>query len=492
MAEVTFGGLATGLPTDEIVEKLMAVQRRPLDRLASDKKYEATRLKAYGQLNTRLDDLRKAVDAMNITSEIRTTKISLSSEVAFTASSSGASSGGYTVAVAQLAKVQKDVSIGYTSQTDPTFGTGTLTVNGKAITVDATNNSLQGLMTAINAQAATTGVSATIISDGNGVNPHHLVLTGKDAATSFTVTSALTGGLGVELANQFTQDAQQAVTFIDGLKVVSNSNTISDVISGVTLNLAAISAQSSAGSPTPAEVTNGVDPWDWATPPTYVGTTMNVVADPTALKEKISAFVSSYNKVMEWISKGYETKTADDTTTTDATTKDTAKEEDILSDYLRGDSTVTSIKRGLQAILTDAVKGSGALHVMSDLGITTNKDGTLTLNSQKLDTAIASGLDGMVKLLAGEDNVNGVMKKFNSYLTDLTSSTKGMYADKKNRYKTRSERLDSQIAQKETLMEKIEKTMRARFNAMELLISNLNSQSGYLTQLSNLSNSGNK
>ncbi|MDP3479597.1 MAG: flagellar filament capping protein FliD [Desulfoprunum sp.] len=481
MAEITFGGLATGLPTDEIVTKLMALQRRPLDRLTSEKENEATRLKAYAQLNTRLDDLKKAADAMNITSEVRTTKVTLSSESAFTATSSNASTGSYNITVAQLAQAQKNVSIGYSSKTAATFGTGTLTVNGKAITIDSTNNSLQGLQSAINAQSTTTGVSATIINDGNGASPYHLVLTGKDASTSFLVGSALTGGLGVELTNQYTQDAQQAVTFIDGLKVTSNSNTITDVISGVTLNLSAASTKSYAGT---SEV--GVDSWDWADPPIYVATAMDVSADPTALKEKISTFVSSYNKIMDWINQGYETKTATDTTTTDTTTTATTTEEDILSDYLRGDSTVNSIKRGLQSILTDSVNGTGSLHILSDIGISTNKNGTITLNSSKLDTALEGGLDGMVTLLAGEDTVDGVMKKFNSYLVDLTSGTEGMYAEKKDRYKTRVERLDTQIAQKETLMEKIEQTMRARFNAMELLVSNLNSQSSYITQLSNM------
>jgi flagellar hook-associated protein 2 len=479
MAEITFGGLATGLPTDDIVTKLMAVQRRPIDRLESDKENEATRLKAYAQLNTRLAELKTAADAMNITSEVRTTKVNLSSESAFTATTSAANTGSYAISVAQIAQVQKNVSIGYGSKTAATFGTGTITVNGKAITIDSTNNSLQGLMTAINAESGTTGVNATIINDGNTTNPYHLILTGKDAATSYTVTSALTGGLGVELNITKTQDAKQAVLFIDGTKVVSNSNTVADVISGVTMTLNAASSKSYAGTP---EV--GVDPWDWADPPVYVDTMMNVVDDPGTLKEKISTFVSSYNRIMDWINQGYEIKTDADTTNTDSTTTDST-EEDILSDYLRGDSTVSSIKRSLQSILTDAVNSSGSKHILSDIGISTNKDGTLTLSSSKLDTALANGMDDMVKLLAGEDTVDGVMKKFNNYLVDLTSTTAGMYADKKDRYKTRVERLDAQIAQKETMMEKIEKTMRARFNAMELLVSNLNSQSSYLTQVTN-------
>ncbi len=480
MAEITFGGLATGLPTDDIVTKLMAVQRRPIDRLESDKEYEATRLKAYNQLNTRLADLKAAADAMNITSEVRTTKVSLSSESAFTASSTDASTGSYSISVAQIAQVQKNVSIGYASKTTASFGTGTVTVNGQAITIDSTNNSLQGLMSAINAQSATTGVNATIINDGNTVNPYHLILTGKDASTSYTATSQLTGGLGVELDITKTQDAKQAVLFVDGTKVVSNSNTVSGVISGITLTLNAASTKSYAGTP---EV--GVDSWDWVDPPVYVDTNMNVVADTETLKEKISTFVSAYNKVMNWINEGYEAKTDTDTAT-DTTTTDTSTEEDILSDYLRGDSTVRSIKQGLQAILTDSVNGSGSLHILSDVGITTNKDGTLTLSSSKLDAALEDGLDGMVTLLAGEDSIDGVMKKFNSYLINLTSTTQGMYAEKKDRYKTRVERLDTQIAQKETMMEKIEKTMRARFNAMELLVSNLNSQSSYITQITNM------
>lgn len=475
MAEVTFGGLATGLPTDDIVTKLMAVQRRPIVRLEKDKENEATRLKAYGQLNTRLDALKKAVDAMNITSEVRTTKVTLSSESAFTATASNASPGSYSFTVAQLAQAQKDVSIGYTSKTSATFGTGTLTVNGKAITIDATNNSLQGLMTAINTQSVTTGVNATIINDGNAATPYRLILTGKDAATNFTVTSALTGGLGVELDTTKTQDAQQAVIFLDNTKIVSNSNTIADVISGVTLSLNAASTKSYAGTP---EL--GVDSWNWVDPPKYVATTMNVVADPSALKEKISTFVSSYNKVMEWINQGYDTKTA-----TDATKTDDSKEEDILSDYLRGDSTVRSVKQHLQSILTNSVNVSGSFHVLSDVGITTNKNGTLNLSSSKLDTALKNDSEGMVKLLAGEDTTDGVMKKFNSYLVDITSGTKGMYADKKNRYTTRVSRLDSQIAQKEMLMEKFEKTMRTRFNAMEQLVSSLNAQGSYLTQVTN-------
>lgn len=476
MAEVTFGGLATGLPTEDIITKLMAIERRPLDNLEADKTYETTRLKAYGQLNTRLNELREAVGAMNLTSEVRTTKATVSSETAFTATSTNAIPGSYNVVVKQLAQVQKDVSaIGYASNSTSLFGIGTITVNGKAISMNAANNSLQGLSAAINAVTEDTGVSASIINDGSGGSTaYHLVLTGKDASTAFTVTSDLKDGADVAIpfATTSTQVAQQAQLTVDGIAVSSNSNTITGVIAGVTLNL-------NATSPIP----------DPAQPTVYTATKLDIVADPSALKEKISTFVSSYNKVMEWIAEGYTDKTATDTT--DSTDTETDKKEDVLSDYLRGDATVNSIKRGLQSLLSDVVKGSGSLHILGEIGISTAKDGTLLVNNTKLDAALEGGLDNMTKLLAGEDGVAGVMQKFNTYLLNATSATKGMYAEKRERYESRVERMDSQIANKTTMIDKIEARLKARFNAMELLISNLNSQSGYLTQLSNLSNSEN-
>ena len=89
MAEISFGGLATGLPTEDLVDSLMAIERRPIDRLEADKEYESQRLKAYGQFNTRLDDLRSAVGNLNITSEVQTTSVRLSSEESISASSNG-------------------------------------------------------------------------------------------------------------------------------------------------------------------------------------------------------------------------------------------------------------------------------------------------------------------------------------------------------------------------------------------------------------------
>jgi flagellar hook-associated protein 2 len=485
MSDITFSGLASGVNTSDIITKLMAVERVPVDNLSKDKEAESNRLKAYGQFNTMLSDLKTSVSAMSLTSNVRTTTVALSSDSAFSATSNSAAIGSYNIAVTQLAQVQKSIVGGYASDSTSIFGTGTVNVNGTAITVDATNDSLQGLMSAINAVAGTTGVSASIINDGGSTaNPYHLVLTGKDAATEFNVTSELKASDGTTVIpfaaskNDAYQKAQTAIIQVDGVNVNSNSNTITAAISGITLNLKAISAISVPGSP-----------------PTYATTKMDISADTSSLKEKISTFVSSYNKIMDWISAGYakdiptittSTTTTDTTATTTTTTTPTDAQ---YSNILRGDASINSIKRGLQSLLTDVVNTSGSLHILGNIGITTSQDGTLNLNSSTLNTALNTNFDGVTKLLAGENTTDGVMKKFNSYLLNVTSATSGMYAEKRNRYTSKVSNLENQITQKTAQLDKSEAILKARFTAMELLVSNLNSQSTFLTQWTNSYNS---
>lgn len=470
---ITFSGLATGLDTDSIVTEIMALERAPIDRLEAKKTSQTERLEAFAQFKSRLDDLKSAVGDMSLTSQIRSTKVSLSSDDTISAESDSGAIGSYNISVAQLSQVQKTVSDAYSSKTESVLGTGTISINGTNINVTSENNSLAGLMESINAQSETTGVSATIINDGSGDTPYHLVLTGADASTSFTVTSDLTDASSdpIEFGTTDVQQAQQAVAFIDGIKIVSDTNTISDAISGVTINLNGVSNTSYAGTEEA-----GVDPWDWADPPVYGTTSMNIEADTSALKEKVTSFVTAYNGVMEWIASGY------DELGTSTVTADDGSEEELLGSVLRGDATINTVKRQLQNVLTSVVDNSGAFSILSEIGISTNLNGTLSQDNTKLDNALANNYDDLVALFSGDDDAAGVMKNFNSLLLDLTSSTQGVYATQKNAYDTAIDKLDSQIDLMEVRMDKRESILRSQFSAMEQLVSSLNAQGDYLTQ----------
>ncbi|KAF0188183.1 MAG: flagellar capping [Desulfobulbaceae bacterium] len=460
---ITFSGLATGLDTDKILTQLMEIERNPITRLETKKKNETARLEAYAQFKTTLDGLKTAVSDMTLTSQVRSNTVSVSGSAPFTATSANANSGSYNVSVKQLAQVQKTSSAGYTSQTDALLGNGTFTLSkggtDTVITVDSTNNSLLGLAAAINEQSATTGIKAAIINDGSAT-PYRLALTGVDSGTTFTTTNTLAP---TAMVTTTTQAAQQAEAYIDGIKVVSNSNTISGAISGVTLNLNGVSEA--------AVVPVTVPP----TPP-YKTSLLEIKSDTGALKEKLTNFVSSYNKTMDWILSGYAefggaTVPDDDPDTVD-----------LLGSVLRGDSSISSVKRGLQSALSSVINTSGSMKLLSELGITTQLNGTLSQNNVKMDAALADNFEGVVKLLAGEDSTDGVMKKFNSYLLTVTSGTTGLYATKKANYSLSAKRIDDQILNMEPRMVKKEARLRAQYTAMENIVSGLNAQGSFLTQ----------
>lgn len=475
MAGVTFGGLATGLATNDIITQLMELERQPLERLEAQKTSESDRLKAFSQLNDRLDGLRSAVSDIALTSQVRSGAVEVAENAPFSATSSGAAPGSYDIAVAQMAQLQKSVSAGFASQSDAVLGTGTLTIGGQVINVTSENNSLLGLREAINAVSEQSGVTATVINDGSEGSPYRLMLTGQDASTPFDSVFDLTdgGGTAVDVGMTQTRAAQEAVVYIDGVKVVSGNNVLDDVISGVTINLSQTSTMSYSGT---EEV--GVDPSEWADPPQYVSTMMTVKSDSEPLKEKLNTFVDSYNEIMDWISSGYPEFGA--VATSEAEVAD--GEEESLSHMLRGDSSVNGVKRRLQNLLTSVIDTGGSFKTLSQLGISTQQDGSLAVNEETFNEALDNNVDDVAKLLAGEGEIDGVMKKFKATLLDLTSYTTGLYAAKKDSYDTTITRLDANILRLEPLIEKRQETLQSQFNTMEQLVSTMNSQSNFLTQ----------
>jgi flagellar hook-associated protein 2 len=128
------------------------------------------------------------------------------------------------------------------------------------------------------------------------------------------------------------------------------------------------------------------------------------------------------------------------------------------------------------------VKNGGEFRILSEIGITTNLNGTLKQDNSKLDAALENNFDDMVYLLSGDDEADGVMKKFNSLLLDMTSSSQGMYAVQKTSYDSSVKKFDSQIDQMELRMTKREQILRSQFGVMEQLVSSLNAQGDFLTQ----------
>ena len=429
---ITFGGLATGIDTESIITELMQIERYPIDRLERDQAFYKSRLDAFSQLDEKLKTFLDKAEAIDTSHELNSPAVSSSSEgyLAATARSS-ADLGSYQVTVVDLAQQQKDVSQGYVDKSAASFGTGSinLTVDGVAnsISIDATNNSLDGIAQAIN--NADLGVSAAIINDGTGA-PYRLVLTGNSVSESFSLDGSNLGGGTAAPAMNNTQMARQAHIIIDGIDVYSDSNSV-DAVPGLSMEL--LKAD-------PAAITM-----------------LNVATDDEATGAKIQEFVDAYNEIITFIAGQRE------------------------ADW-GNDSAFRSIKRSLQDFIVTSQGGSGSFSTLSQLGFETQRDGTLSLNGARLNSALKDDYAGVISLFSGEAGVEGISAKFVSYLEGATNFTDGIYAGRKDSTDSTLRSIDKRIFSLEARLELKERTLRAQFSAMEGLVSSLSAQGDYLMQ----------
>lgn len=435
MASITFGGLASGLDTDSIISALMDIEKKPLTRLENDKSYLNTRLAAFSKFNDKLKAMESAFKDLDTTDEFRSYSATAASEEFFTVdANSSAKAGGYNIEVVSLARVQKSAGIGYASSTTSTFSAGTININSTAITVD-TGDTLATLVDKINAANtgdSATGVAAALINDGT-TNGYRIMLTGKDAATSFTATASGVAADGRALSFANTQTAQQATVKVDGLTIVSNSNTLKGAIPGVDLTLLKSNA-------------------------TGVSTSLNVDVDTDGVKAKLDAFVSAYNDIITFIDDQKDTSWAND-------------------------SGMKSVKRRLQNMLVENVGGTGNLNRLSEIGISTSKDdGTISLDSTKITKLISTDFQSLEKLFLGEEGVEGINEKFVNYLGGQTDSISGFYVSRKKSTESAIKGIERNIDNMQLRLEKREASMRAQFEALETMMSSLNATSNYLTQ----------
>ena len=448
MSSVTFGGLSSGMDTATIVEALMETENAPLERLELQQTINDEKLEAYSSFNDKLTALQSAAEDLAEADDLQSSKTSLSAEGVVSAESTGASvQGTYNIIVKQLSQVQKDVSSGFDSMAESVLGTGSITIgNGDdTATIDITsdNNNLKDFVTAVNKESETTGVTASLINDGSDSGNYRVVFSGGDAGNEFTISSTLTDTTG-DFTTSNTQAAQKALVEIDGIAIESDSNTLSDVIPGLSLTLDSVSDKDSEGN--------------------FETVRLSVEPDSDAMKEKVNTFINSYNGIIEYLNEG-----TDDT--------------DSLNSYLRNDSTVNGIKRKMQSILTSTFGGGGSMSMFSQAGISTQSDGTLEVDGSDLTEAIENNLTDFVNMFSGTDDEDGVMDKFITLMDASTDSIDGFYASKKESHDSTEKTLESQILRMETRLAKREDSLNSQFSAMEEMISSLNSQSSYFTSM---------
>ena len=368
MAQNAIFGINSNLDTGGIIDNLITLQRQPITIVEAKRALEEAKLLSFQDLKNRLQNFKSVVNTLNTESRFLSTIGTFSNnnstdtnKVATLATTSSATSGTFSLVVNNLARETKLVSSGFESTSSTVVkGILKLTVGGSTtkITIDESNNTLEGLRLAINNSG--TNIQATFLNDGSATNPVKLVVsatkTGVENAASASLTHSLFGA-GTIHPITFTeaQTAQDASFILDGVAVTKANNTVSDVISGTTLQL------ESAGS--------GI---------------ITLSPDEDAIKEKIQNYVDGFNEIMQHLSKEL------------ALTESTGETGVLFANF-----TVQNLQQTLREIITDKVIGvSGDFEYLSQIGIRTQSDGTLTINDGDLSTAIASSIENVTQLFS--------------------------------------------------------------------------------------------
>ncbi len=442
-------GIGSNIDVNSIVTQLMSIERQPLDALNQRKTIYSNELSAFGKISSDLSGLQSAASALKSADGFKIFSATAADPTYVTATAdSTATSGSHSITVTQLAQAQKLFSTTFGDTSTTAVGTGSLTFSNGAssfsVTLDSTNNTLDGIANAVNSASSNFGVSASIVNDGTG---NRLLLSPNNTGTAYAITVSVTdtgdgnntdnAGLsrlsyvgGAQNLSQ-TQIAKSAILTVDGLSGITKaSNTISDVIQGVTLNL------QKEG----------------------VSTTLNVAVDTEAITAKLNTFVTAYNRLAGDV-------------------KDLHKKGGTLE----ADNTVLAIQSQLISVFnTQSTLTGNAFNYLAQTGLSLQSDGTLSLDSAKFSSALSSNLTDVVKLFT--DPTQGYMQQFYTQTTALLQA--GGLVDAKNQgINTRISDIGTRIDQMTNRLTLTEKRLRAQYSALDAMLGSMSYTSNLLAKL---------
>lgn len=467
MAGLYISGLASGLDTELLIKQLMELERTPVKRLQQRKSTLQIQKGAWHDLYTRLSTLQSKLSELKLAYTFNSYKATSSNPDVLTASTgSGATAGSYHVGIIQLAQAHKVAGAKYSSVTEPLGLSGTfyITVASKTRYVTISNtDSLQNIKNLINTVTPEGGtgpgagdiVTATIVDN-------RLIITsktiGEAGEISFSDPDHILENLGLVdstgniLSEANIQAPQDAKFTIDGITVTRSTNSVSDAIPGVTLNLLGITDKNYNGIIESGETIN-----------------LQVSRDTQRAVDAIQAFVNQYNSVMDFIS----TKIG-------------------KGGDLQGDPTLARIQQTLWKMVTEIVEGtSGKYRTLWDIGISTgsvvgsgtltfDRSGKLTLDTSKLTAALEDDPEAVLALF---ENIadKGVAEKLDTYINALVRSGDGILTTKEQSLQDIMDDLEEQINRLEERLAAKEEQLKKQFAAMEKALSMLQSQGAWLS-----------
>ncbi len=372
MAQTAIFGINSNLDTGGIIDNLIKLQRSPIDIVEAKRALEDAKLLSFQDLRSRLQTFKGVVNSLNTEARFLSTKGDFTNtnstdtnSVVSLSTSSQASSGTFSLVVNNLARETKLVSGGFAS-TSGAISQGTMNIgvgtNSISITIDESNNSLDGLRLAINNSGL--DVKASFINDGSATDPIRLAVSGTKSGEDNNVTIGVTNflfgsGTGNLVDFTQTQSAQNSSFFLDGVAISKSGNVVSDVIDGTVITL------ESAGSGT-----------------------ITLSSDTDTIKDKIQGYVDGFNELMLHLNSelSLETETGE-------------------TGVLFANFTIQNLQQTLRETASNQIVGTdGDFEYLSQIGIRTLSDGTLSIDDGDLTNALAKNVGNVSQLFSSSSN----------------------------------------------------------------------------------------
>lgn len=471
MPTLSSAGIGSGLDVEGIIKGLVGVERQPIAKLQEQAKSVQTKLSAVGQLQGQLSTLR---DAARKLSDVSTWKAvsAVSSDAAAlgVTAGAGAIASNYQVQVTKLASAQQLASANFPAGGASAVGSGTLTIElgswnadhsafsakpGAApvsVNISPGENSLEAIRDKIN--AAGSAVIASIVTDAHGAR---LTLRSREtgADNGFRISAADDDGTNNDAAGlsalaydpaagvaslALNQPAANAELTINGLAVSSASNTLGNVLDGLSLQLRKTTSA-------PVDV--------------------SVATDTETLKKAVTGFADAYNTLVSQL----RTQTRYDEATKTA-------------GALQGDAAMTGLLGRLRGLAGASSSGSATLQRLADIGLEPQRDGTLKLSDSKLSAALANP-DEVRKLFAtvdgGMPSASGIAVQLRGYADALLGSD-GTIDAKQDGLNARLRANQTQQQRLEDRVAATEKRLRAQYTALDQRMGALSGLSSYVGQ----------
>ncbi len=439
LATTTVSGLVSGLDTASIIQQLMSIEKRPITLLENKMAEAEAQKSAFSTINTSLLALKTISDDLSRESTWMEKAASVSDDIVLDAAvTSDTPAGTYKFTVNQLATSSQYASNGF-ADPDALLGAGTfdITVGATTETIDQDGLSVNGVAAAIN--ALDMGVTAVVVDTGSGAQPHKLILNSNDTGVAGEAT--IDNNLSDFSFTEITEAKNAIIQFGEDSPIVveSDTNTVTGLASGLSLDLKAVSA-----SPV----------------------TVTVASDTAGILEKAKDFADKYNAVQNNISK--------------YTEYDVTGERAAL---LFGNSTLRFVASDLATTVGNEVAGVAVeVNSLAMIGFTLTGTGTLEFDEETFQNAVEGNLDGVTELFSKA--TDGVGNQLSDQLDFVTRGFDGAIASEQESLDNRIRDYEDLIADLEERLLSKEERLRSQFTAMEMALQQMQSQANFfLNQL---------